>query len=253
MFLPLKQCIEILGANLQPRSAQAILDQCLQGIMQKVLMHWAVHTCQPSRLSCTVKTKDKLACMQAIFVTIWLDVACMLVERSEDILRYVASLIFPIPDHFDDILHVSHDQAKVCPQKGRCWNVRCNSCGWMQEDWQMRRQAVETFITLAAAVQVSARHSCPAALYIHIVFCFLTCMREFQTTLDTPVLQPCNDRTTNCTKHVLSTSKCPHHPGYCVFSGLLATASHYILSFQIDIVLASGLKTCSVVQWLARS
>ena len=25
----------------------------------------------------------------------------------------------------------------------------------MQEDWQMRRQAVETFITLAAAVQVS--------------------------------------------------------------------------------------------------
>ncbi|KAL0033072.1 hypothetical protein WJX79_001234 [Trebouxia sp. C0005] len=57
VFLPLKQCIEILGANLQPRSAQAILDQCLQGIMQK-------------------------------------------------------------------------------------------------EDWQMRRQAVETFITLAAAVQV---------------------------------------------------------------------------------------------------
>ncbi|KAL0054091.1 hypothetical protein WJX82_003615 [Trebouxia sp. C0006] len=57
VFLPLKQCIEILGANLQPRSAQAILDQCLQGIRQK-------------------------------------------------------------------------------------------------EDWQMRRQAVETFITLAAAVQV---------------------------------------------------------------------------------------------------
>ncbi len=26
----------------------------------------------------------------------------------------------------------------------------------MQEDWQMRRQAVETFITLAAAVQVSS-------------------------------------------------------------------------------------------------
>ena len=25
----------------------------------------------------------------------------------------------------------------------------------VQEDWQMRRQAVETFITLAAAVQVS--------------------------------------------------------------------------------------------------
>ena len=36
MFLPLKQCIEILGASLQPRSAQAILEQCLQGITQKV-------------------------------------------------------------------------------------------------------------------------------------------------------------------------------------------------------------------------
>lgn len=38
VFLPLKQCIEILGANLQPRSAKAILDQCLQGITQKVVM-----------------------------------------------------------------------------------------------------------------------------------------------------------------------------------------------------------------------
>ena len=37
VFLPLKQCIEILGASLQPRSAQAILEQCLQGITQKVL------------------------------------------------------------------------------------------------------------------------------------------------------------------------------------------------------------------------
>lgn len=36
VFLPLKQCIEILGASLQPRSAQAILEQCLQGITQKV-------------------------------------------------------------------------------------------------------------------------------------------------------------------------------------------------------------------------
>jgi len=33
----------------------------------------------------------------------------------------------------------------------------------MQEDWQMRRQAVETFITLAAAVQVSPRLFCHAA------------------------------------------------------------------------------------------
>ena len=36
VFLPLKQSIEILGASLQPKSAQAILDQCLQGITQKV-------------------------------------------------------------------------------------------------------------------------------------------------------------------------------------------------------------------------
>lgn len=36
VFLPLQQCIEILGASLQPRSAQAILEQCLQGITQKV-------------------------------------------------------------------------------------------------------------------------------------------------------------------------------------------------------------------------
>ncbi len=66
-------------------------------------------------------------------------------------------VFFPIPDRSDDILHVSHDQVKPFPQQNRCWNVRCDSCDWMQEDWQMRRQAVETFITLAAAVQVSPR------------------------------------------------------------------------------------------------
>ena len=36
IYLPLKQCIEILGAGLKPRSAQAILDHCLQGLAQKV-------------------------------------------------------------------------------------------------------------------------------------------------------------------------------------------------------------------------
>ena len=36
VFLPLKQCIEILGADLQPKAAQAIVEQCLQGITQKV-------------------------------------------------------------------------------------------------------------------------------------------------------------------------------------------------------------------------
>lgn len=36
VYLPLKQCIEILGASLKPRSAQAILDHCLQGLAQKV-------------------------------------------------------------------------------------------------------------------------------------------------------------------------------------------------------------------------
>lgn len=82
VFLPLKQCIEILGANLQPRSAQAILDQCLQGIRQKVLMHWVVHTCQRSRIPCIGKTKDKLAIMQAIFATLCLYVACILVAKT---------------------------------------------------------------------------------------------------------------------------------------------------------------------------
>ena len=37
VFLPLKQCIEILGAGLQPKNAQAILERCLQGIAQKVI------------------------------------------------------------------------------------------------------------------------------------------------------------------------------------------------------------------------
>ena len=36
VYLPLKQCIEILGASLKPRSAQAILEHCLQGLAQKV-------------------------------------------------------------------------------------------------------------------------------------------------------------------------------------------------------------------------
>ncbi len=44
-----------------------------------------------------------------------------------------------------------------------CHMTKLDSCDWMQEDWQMRRQAVETFITLAAAVQVSPRQSCQAA------------------------------------------------------------------------------------------
>lgn len=43
IYLPLKQCIEILGAGLKPRSAQAILDHCLQGLAQKVTQHPLVH------------------------------------------------------------------------------------------------------------------------------------------------------------------------------------------------------------------
>lgn len=42
IYLPLKQCIEILGAGLKPRSAQAILDHCLQGLAQKVTQHLLV-------------------------------------------------------------------------------------------------------------------------------------------------------------------------------------------------------------------
>jgi len=117
VFLPLKQCIEILGANLQARSAQAILDQCLQGITQKVLMHWVVHSCQQSRLSCIGKTKDKLAIMQAIFATLCVYVACILVARMKICCVMLGHVFFPTSDHFDDMLHVSHDQAKLCPQK----------------------------------------------------------------------------------------------------------------------------------------
>ena len=117
VFLPLKQCIEILGANLQPRGAQAILDQCLQGIMQKVLMHCLVHTCYQNRRSCTVKIKTKLAIMPAIFATLRLCVACKLVARSKIYCVMLSHVFFSIPDRFEDNLHVPHDQAKPFPQK----------------------------------------------------------------------------------------------------------------------------------------
>jgi hypothetical protein len=55
--------------------------------------------------------------MQVMFATISLNVACMFIANVKIYCVMLRHVFFPVSDHFDDILHVSHDQVKLYSQK----------------------------------------------------------------------------------------------------------------------------------------
>ena len=151
-YLPLRQCVEILGAELAPAVMRSLLLECLNGIKCKVC-------------ACCMRRPARPRAIPPHAVVSALPQACSWHTR-----------LCPVHDppcsqRGRALSHVPSETCVRAPSKA-CINnpVVCRlipypasicrltiRLGVTQVDWQVRRQATETLASLAAAIQ--ARHA----------------------------------------------------------------------------------------------
>ena len=157
--------------------------------------------------------------MQAIFATVFLNVACILVAK---IMIYCVMLshIVPIPDRFDDILNVPHDQVKPCPQEAGAGMVG---------------------VTVVTGCRKIGR--CAGKLWRHLSP-WLRLYRSAHASLAR--LQHCNDTTINCTKHVPSTSQVFPPPWILCVSPCCCKSLHLVLRSSQCLPAAPSMLCCAM-------